>query len=312
MNGAKQSPVLTGVSALELQRLSKPSDYGWIAVPLDDFMIKINLWAVYVIGYRVNALSSPGFLTLNGLDTWYYLHEAQKSLEDFADSDPLQFSRGMLDTTKTLSSRVQECLDLFNGDPPIISKSMKFGDPLSKESIAIFHSVNDLAKLFESDLSHECENLSTFFIGRIGTHHTEKLMESAIDNLSEVVRSRLSVDATNDINAAGRCLALNVPTASGFHILRAVEALMRDYHFKLTGTHLAKKNRNWGAFIKVLTENGATSDVTGFLTHIKDHYRNVIIHPEANLSAAEAFSLFNASLSAITMLDATIHSFRVL
>jgi hypothetical protein len=83
--------------------------------------------------------------------------------------------------------------------------------------------------------------------------------------------------------------------------------MMRDYYTKLSGKSLAAKKRNWGAFIKVLDEHGADKKVTGFLTHIKDIYRNPIVHPEVWLSSDEALSLFTVCLSAITMLDNAIH-----
>jgi hypothetical protein len=44
--------------------------------------------------------------------------------------------------------------------------------------------------------------------------------------------------------------------------------------------------------------------VIGMLQHIKDFYRNPIMHPEESLTSDEAFSLFNTCLSAIVQLDA--------
>ena len=63
----------------------------------------------------------------------------------------------------------------------------------------------------------------------------------------------------------------------------------------------------WGAFIKVLESHGADAQITGFLKHIKEFYRNPIVHPDSNLTTDQAFALFGASLSAITMLDAAIN-----
>ena len=44
------------------------------------------------------------------------------------------------------------------------------------------------------------------------------------------------------------------------------------------------------------------------LGHMRQFYRNPIIHPDQTLNANEAFSLFNASLSAIVQLDAAIEA----
>jgi hypothetical protein len=154
----------------------------------------------------------------------------------------------------------------------------------------------------------ESQDLNLFAVSQKGTHSILGLLERAHENLSADIRSRLSPEAINDITLAGRCLAFECHTAVGFHILRAVETLMRAYHQKLTGSTVALKNRNWGVYIKALNDRGADRKVTGYLEHIKDHYRNPIVHPEAVLTADEAFSLLNACLSAITLLDGAIEA----
>jgi hypothetical protein len=76
-----------------------------------------------------------------------------------------------------------------------------------------------------------------------------------------------------DIQQAGRCLAFNIPTAAGFHILKAVESMIREYHLRLTGKHIAAKSRNRGAYIRDLNNHGADIKVTAYLSHIKDGAR---------------------------------------
>src|SRR2546430_250240 len=101
---------------------------------------------------------------------------------------------------------------------------------------------------------------------------------------------------------AGRCLALDCHTAAGFHILRAVESLALIYVTKITGKPHPKKNRDWGAYIRVIRNGQGKAAVADYLYHIKETYRNPIMHPEVRLSGDEAFALFNASLSAIVQL----------
>lgn len=168
----------------------------------------------------------------------------------------------------------------------------------------LYYAVN----AFEQYFAREVDRFDVFYIPPKGTHATIKLIEKADENIPPDVRSRLSKEATNDIQQAGRCLALDSPTAAGFHILRAVESLIRFYVDKVTGKPHPAKNRNWGAYIKAIRDNNADARVANYLQHVKDTYRNPIMHPEIVLTPDEAFSLFNASLSAIVQLDAAIQA----
>jgi hypothetical protein len=87
-----------------------------------------------------------------------------------------------------------------------------------------------------------------------------------------------------------------------------MESMIREYHLRLTGKHIAARSRNWGAYIRDLNNHGADTKVTAYLSHIKDFYRNPIVHPEVTLTSEQALSLFSAAVSAIVQLDAAIQS----
>jgi len=161
---------------------------------------------------------------------------------------------------------------------------------------------------FEATFTSEAADCNIFAVSKKGTHSTLDLMERATDNFSPDIQARLTPEMKFDLCEAGRCLALDCHTASGYHILRAVERLIIKYVEKVTGKSYGLKNRNWGAYISVLKAHNADASVIGYLGHIKDFYRNPIIHPEDTLDHNEAFSLFHASLSAITQLDAAIEA----
>jgi hypothetical protein len=293
------------------QLLAAPKRPCWIVAPVRNSGMKhVNLWSVYYIGYSLNALTSAEFKRArNWLEAWHCLHEAKFGLELLEQGDPFQFSQRTRAAISKLAALVNEALDMPKDDltaySQVSAKLAKTDDP--DPAFHLLFAIMEGVKKVEVMLAHEMPELSVFFVQQKGTHRTDLLLDNAADNLGKDVAARLSADAKANVNASGRCLALDSPTASAFHMLRAVESLMRDYHFKLTGQHLPVKSRNWGAFIKVLNNNGADQKVTGYLTHIKDFYRNPIVHPEESFNGDEAFSLFGASLSAITMLDAAIH-----
>jgi hypothetical protein len=94
----------------------------------------------------------------------------------------------------------------------------------------------------------------------------------------------------NDIDRPGRCLAFELPTSCGFHILRAVETCAKAYVHAATGKLPPIKNRNWGEYIEQLKNAGAHVDVTDLLRILKAK-RNPLMHPYDNLDVDEAISL---------------------
>jgi len=161
---------------------------------------------------------------------------------------------------------------------------------------------------FDVVFVRESQRVSVFSIEPKGIYDTEALIDHAEDSLPSDVVQRLDRQAVYDIKQAGKCLAFNTPTAAGMHILKAVESLIREYHGRLTGKTLPVKSRNWGAYIRDINNNGGDKQVTGYLQHIKDFYRNPILHPEVTLTPEQSQSLFNAALSAIVQLDAAIQA----
>ncbi len=165
------------------------------------------------------------------------------------------------------------------------------------------YAIRQGAKEFETVLEAELQSLDTYLVSQKGTHSTPDLIERAEIMFPTAIRNRLPPQAIIDIRHAGRCLALDNPTASGFHILRAVESVMGVYFKLVTGNPLPTRMRNWGVYIKTLRKHPAHSDkVVTFLDHIRDSYRNPILHPEISLEEDEAEALLGAAATAIRML----------
>jgi hypothetical protein len=160
---------------------------------------------------------------------------------------------------------------------------------------------------FEAVFAQEAKAIEVYAVGQKGIYSTSSLVENADRALPEDVRNRLSAASAYDLRQAGKCLAFDVPTAAGYHVIKSVEPLIRDYHFKLTGRKLAAKNRSWGVYIRDMARHPKVDrQVTAFLTHIKDAYRNPLMHAEVTLTSDEASMLFGAAISAILMLDKAI------
>jgi hypothetical protein len=113
-------------------------------------------------------------------------------------------------------------------------------------------------------------------------------------------------EAIRDIQEAGRCIAYELATAAGFHLLRANESVLLKYFDTVAGEEKRPSNRNLGALLKKMQDLGVgDSKVLAVLTQIKDLHRNPLFHPEDQLSVDEAINLMGIVRSAVSaMLEA--------
>jgi hypothetical protein len=187
-------------------------------------------------------------------------------------------------TAWALRTTLDEIVQIHQGDSEAI---------LPDEKV---QALNSAIQRFEVAVNIELSRAPIFHVSSKGVLDTRKLIFDAA-GVYEGYRTRLPEEAIQDTNQAGRCLAFALPTAAGFHIARATEAVMLA---ELTALKCPQpKQRNWGSYIKLLEEHGANAKVVQHLRQIKDLHRNPLIHPEVTLTALEAQSLWALCTSCI-------------
>jgi len=159
--------------------------------------------------------------------------------------------------------------------------------------------IGNLLQTFEHNLAAELQQMDTYYVLRKSIYATPELIERAENLFSEGVRVEMLPEAIEDIRQAGRCIAFELPTAAGFHILRSVESVMLRYMDTLNAQRPKEKQRNWGAYLQTLKDAGADEKVIAALDQIRDLHRNPNIHPEETLTLEEALSLLGIAQSAI-------------
>jgi hypothetical protein len=166
------------------------------------------------------------------------------------------------------------------------------------------YGIREAAKEFETVLAAECQVLDTYFVSKKGAFSTADLVERAHHHLPLGIRTNLPQLTRDDFDQAGKCIAFDLPTAAAFHLLRGTEAVLRKYYERLVpGTKQgAPKMRNWGVYIKLLSDHGAAPNAISLLTHLKDAYRNPVLHPEETYSEEQALVLFGVCVSAIILM----------
>lgn len=165
-----------------------------------------------------------------------------------------------------------------------------------------FYAVVNAAQRFQSVLFEELQGLSVYHPRQNGIYSTKWLVESAEFALPESIRAKLDEKVLADVQESGRCLAFAVYTACGFHMMRAVEAVLHQYWVIVCkpAEPIPERLESWGEYIAKLREKDAEAkEVAAMIQQMKDLKRNNIMHPEMVLKQEEAHAMFVQGEAAI-------------
>jgi hypothetical protein len=123
-----------------------------------------------------------------------------------------------------------------------------------------------------------------------GSLDVHRLVDCISEAYPKNVRELIDEFVVREIDYAGRCLAFELPTSGGFHILRAVETCLKAFCYAETGKLPPPQNRNWGQYIDYLNNAKVDADVIDILRMLKTK-RNPLMHPTDVLTIDEAISL---------------------
>jgi hypothetical protein len=161
------------------------------------------------------------------------------------------------------------------------------------------YTIGRAKEAFEHVLSAELNNLDTYLLTQQGIYKTADLVDRAEMSFSEETRKIISDEAKKDFRQGGRCLAFELPTAAGYHTLRATEAVLRQYYRLVKDLPVGTKSPEMAQCINELKSAGEDAKLMNILDGIRDLHRNPQMHPEAFLSMEEATELFDITKSAI-------------
>lgn len=153
---------------------------------------------------------------------------------------------------------------------------------------------------FETLFLGDLQTGTLYLVSPKGGFETDALVEAGLLLFSGELATKVP-DATGDIRQATRCIAFELPTAAGFHLHRAHEAVLRAYWDNVTGGMKLPRQQNMGEYLKQLDrlEKGKPA-VRSHLRSIKDFHRNPLMHPEQTLeNVDQALDLLAAIRSSI-------------
>jgi hypothetical protein len=152
---------------------------------------------------------------------------------------------------------------------------------------------------FEAILKAKLPTEHTYTVEQVRGFSMPILVDGADENLSPATLAAIGEDARKDIKQAGRCLAFEIPTAAGIHMMRAFEKVFRKFYKACT----AKDGGTTDIYklIKDLRDHFSNVDpkTLNILDQIRDLHRNPLAH-EVFLEMDDAIELFDVAKSAIT------------
>jgi hypothetical protein len=159
---------------------------------------------------------------------------------------------------------------------------------------------------FQNVLIADLRITASFTVTKSGIFDVNQLVNCAHQALPDGVRNKLTKEALDEVDASGKCLAFSLPTASGFHAMRAVERVIKTYLSDFISVEEIARLKNWGQYLDALERraNGEalpkpSQEAIALIRQIKDIYRNPVIHPDRVLSSDEAMALFHSTMAAI-------------
>lgn len=154
--------------------------------------------------------------------------------------------------------------------------------------------VHTALEAFEAVLSSELALLDLYVITKKGNYDTSGLLVDGEDCFPKDLKIKVP-ECLEDIKAGAKCIAVSLPTAAGFHLLRANEAVLRKYWDVVTDGKDRPESGNMGEYINQLeTKELGNAHVVSALKDLKNLIRNELIHPGDHLeSVEEAIALMN-------------------
>ncbi len=264
-------------------------------------MNKVNLHAFYELGYLLHPLTKWEDTNTKG-NIFVESILLVTTLKDLLNGVPIALRNDK--PVATLIETITNAIKRKSSEEP----SHKWFES-KVESFAV-EQIATRARNLEIILSNEFPLLHSYLISEKGLLSIDTLITCPERVFSmEIIEKLDNMEGSplDDFKESGRCLAFGFATASGFHIVRSAEAVLRNWHQLINST--ADFKTEWAPCIdRIRAENKSeknqelkrqVSSILDVLSQIKDTHRNPLMHPEISLGGSEAEILFNLTTSAI-------------
>lgn len=227
------------------------------------------------------------------------LYQADRAIADLLNGKPIPITVSSA-KARAVAERISGIMDShFRAKDDTGVSRIKFPDEKDSPIPSwIWDFLNDAVKEFETVFAEEMRETATYFVPRRGIYYTPALVDAADETFPPELLPFISEKAKADWKSAGRCLAFNLLSASGFHVARAVEGQLESYYQLFSGKN-GHTLHGWHEYIQAL-ETIAKKEPTpcpsaktlAELDQMRKDYRNPIVHPRVVLKISDARMLF--------------------
>ena len=174
-------------------------------------------------------------------------------------------------------------------------EKLSHDDRISEDQQArITKALEEFETIFEAQVPIEY----TYLIEQLRGYSMPLLVDSAEQNFTPTLLASIGSEVIKDIREAGRCLAFELPTAAGIHMMRAFEKVFRRFYRASLGNEPGTSDIF--RLIKNLQDDPRSDPKTlSIIDQIRHLHRNPLAH-EVFLEMDEAVELFDIAKSAIT------------
>jgi hypothetical protein len=311
----------TEISLLEQESGSETTGVVYL-VPADDAGVggidveRINAYGFYSVGQNLKGIHDhTGNVPL--AEAFWVLHHCRQTMTKLIAGDPVPLGFAL-----SRAHRLQQQITLMWNQYFIVKNDKgenEFQYPKDDAPPIYQYEWTNLRTAlsdFETVFSDAMTEAATYFVPRRGIFQTSALVDKADESFPAEIRGFIPDKAKLDWQAAGRCLAFNLLTASGFHVARAVEGTLEAYYQLFSGKR-GKELPSWHEYIQALEQlsssRGAikpSAKTVAELQQMKNDYRNPIAHPRVVLTEPEARILFDNGESLIIAMAQEIGAFK--
>jgi hypothetical protein len=256
---------------------------------------RINSFSFYDVGKTFKSIEMlPDNAAVN--DVFWAIYHAENAAAQLLEGKPIPLG---ISRAKATNLRDQ-LANFFNGRFTEVNaegkRTIKFPGadtpPVQPwEYWTIKHALTE----FETVFAEEMKEAATYYVPRRGIFWTPALVDTADECFPQSIVGHIPQKTREDWKSAGRCLAFNLLSASGFHTARAVEGTMEAYYQLFTGQPGATLNA-WfeytEALKKVTSAPAPQAKTIAELDQMRTDYRNPIMHPRVVLTEPDARMLF--------------------
>ncbi|HEV7673877.1 MAG TPA: hypothetical protein VGQ12_05040 [Candidatus Angelobacter sp.] len=248
-------------------------------------MLQISIPYVYELGTQLQQLRNVNYGSVLKNVMWILLG-SEKSLNEFLTGSVYTYN---LKASHAPGQALIQAIKRLSIEPDK-ERELDFYDS---------YSITNALDKFEAVLTAEMNVGAAYLVTKKRGYDTGDLIARAEVLFPSELPQKVP-ECLAEIREAGKCIAFEMGTAAGFHIMRATELVLRRYYDVATIGAPRPANNNIGGYLKEMEDGGkGAPKVIAALRQITSLHRNPLMHPEENLTLDDAIALLGIAQSAI-------------